>query len=66
VTERGGWLSEPRRRPRERSEGFVAGTGSEVAAQVEALGDAGADRVMLQWLDIDDLDRLRNLADAVV
>jgi len=49
-----------------REMGFVAGTGSEVAAQVEGLGDAGADRVMLQWLDVDDLDRLRNLADAVV
>jgi len=49
-----------------REMGFVAGTASEVAAQVESLGDAGADRVMLQWLGVDDLDRLRGLADAVV
>jgi F420-dependent oxidoreductase-like protein len=48
-----------------REMGFVVGTASEVAAQVEDLGDAGADRVMLQWLDVEDLDRLRGLADAV-
>jgi F420-dependent oxidoreductase-like protein len=49
-----------------RGDGFVVGTPSQVAAQLEALGDAGADRVMLQWLDVDHLDRLRGLADAVV
>jgi F420-dependent oxidoreductase-like protein len=49
-----------------REQGFVVGTGPEVAEALERLGDAGADRVMLQWFDVDDLDRLEGLADAVV
>lgn len=49
-----------------REAGIIVGTGSAVAEQVEALGEAGADRVMLQWLNVDELDRLRGLADAVV
>ena len=49
-----------------REQGFVVGTGSQVAAQLETIEDAGADRVMLQWLDVGDLERLRGLADSVV
>lgn len=48
-----------------RSNGFIVGTGPEVAAQLEELDTAGVDRVMLQWLDLDDTDRLAALADVV-
>lgn len=48
-----------------RDQGFVVGTGAEVTAQLARLEEAGADRVMLQWLAMDDLDRLSALADAV-
>lgn len=46
-----------------REEGIVVGTGPEVAAHLDRLDDAGADRVMLQWLDVTALDRLGGLAD---
>jgi len=46
-----------------RERGMIVGTGSEVAAHLDRLDDAGADRVMLQWLDVTALDRLDGLAD---
>ena len=49
-----------------RERGFVVGTGPEVEAQLDRIGEAGADRVMLQWLDLDGVDRLGGLADAVL
>lgn len=49
-----------------RDRGFVVGTGAEVAAQLDRLAAAGADRVMLQWFAVDDHDRLAALADAVL
>lgn len=49
-----------------RERGAVVGTAPEVAAHLDRLAAAGADRVMLQWLALDDLDRLEALADAVV
>lgn len=45
--------------------GVIVGTAPEVHEHLEALADAGADRVMLQWLELDDLDRLEALADAL-
>ena len=48
-----------------RERGAIVGTGSEVAEALEELSAAGADRVMLQWLALDDLDRLAALSDAV-
>ena len=50
----------------ERARGLVVGTPSEVADQVAALGAAGVQRVMLQWLDLDDLDRLELLAETLL
>ncbi len=44
----------------------VVGTGDEIAAQLEQLETAGADRVMLQWLDLDDLERMEAMADAIL
>lgn len=46
--------------------GMVVGTPSEVVDQVERLGAAGVQRVMLQWLALDDLDGLEAFAHAVL
>jgi alkanesulfonate monooxygenase SsuD/methylene tetrahydromethanopterin reductase-like flavin-dependent oxidoreductase (luciferase family) len=45
--------------------GVVAGSVLEVQGQLKALEEAGAQRVMLQWLDLDDLAGLEALAKAV-
>ena len=45
-----------------RKRGMVVGTPGAVADQLARLGEAGAARVMLQWLDQDDLDGLEALA----
>lgn len=48
-----------------RAQGVIVGTGPEVAEQLDELEEAGADRVMLQWLDLDAIDRLRALGEAL-
>ena len=40
--------------------GMVVGTPSEVRVQLDAYAAAGVQRAMLQWLDLDDLDRLEH------
>lgn len=49
-----------------RDRGVVVGTADEFTEQVMALGAAGLQRVMLQWLDLDDLDGLQAMAEAVL
>ncbi|WP_220132685.1 hypothetical protein [Halorhabdus salina] len=49
-----------------REEGHIVGTPEEVREQIDAIEDAGADRIMLQWLAMDDMDRLEALAEAVL
>jgi F420-dependent oxidoreductase-like protein len=49
-----------------RARGRVAGTAGEVVDQLGALAEAGLQRVMLQWLDLDDLDRLEAFAQTVL
>jgi F420-dependent oxidoreductase-like protein len=49
-----------------RDKGFIVGTGAQVSEQLEELKGTGLDRVMLQWLDLDDLDRLEALAKVVL
>ena len=49
-----------------REDGILVGTGQEVTDQLAALSAAGADRVMLQWLDLDDLDRLEAMGEAIL
>lgn len=49
-----------------RERGVVVGTGDAIVAQLGALGDVGVGRVMLQWLDLDDLEGLAALAAAVL
>ena len=46
--------------------GNIVGTGAQVAEQLAQLADIGLDRVMLQWLDLDDLDGLEALAKTVL
>jgi F420-dependent oxidoreductase-like protein len=47
-------------------DGFIVGTGAQVSEQLAQLAETGLDRVMLQWLDLDDLDGLEALAKAVL
>lgn len=46
--------------------GWIVGTASEVVDQIGACAQAGAQRLMLQWLDLDDLDRLQAFAASVL
>lgn len=48
-----------------RSSGRIVGTAGEVRDQLAALGEVGVQRVMLQYLDYDDLSRLEAFAAAV-
>jgi F420-dependent oxidoreductase-like protein len=45
-----------------RARGAIVGTQAAVVEQVAAFAAAGVECVMLQWLDLDDLDRLEALA----
>ncbi len=49
-----------------RERGVVVGAAPEVVEQLRQLAAAGVQRVMLQWLDLDDLDGLEALAEAVL
>lgn len=46
--------------------GVIVGTGPEVAERLDRLEEAGADRVMCQWLALDDLERLEAFGEAVL
>ncbi len=46
--------------------GIVAGTGGQIVDQLADFAAAGVQRIMLQWLDLDDLDGLEGLATAVL
>lgn len=43
-------------------QGYVAGTGDQIAEQLGRLSEAGVQRIMLQWLELDELDRLEAMA----
>ena len=49
-----------------REAGLVAGEGDGFVRQLEDLRAAGVQRMMLQWIDLDDLDRLGQMADLVL
>ncbi len=49
-----------------RGRGMIAGAGKEIVPQLQELSDAGVQRVMLQWLDLNDLEGLRELATVVL
>jgi F420-dependent oxidoreductase-like protein len=49
-----------------RARGTIVGTGPEVAEQLARLDEAGVERVMLQWLETDDIDGLEAMAEFVL
>lgn len=49
-----------------RQRGIVAGNAAQVNEQLRELEQAGLERIMLQWLDLDDLEGLEALAKAVL
>lgn len=46
--------------------GMMIGTGRQIREQIDLLAEAGAQRVMLQWLDLDDLEGLEALAEGIL
>jgi F420-dependent oxidoreductase-like protein len=49
-----------------RERGLVVGTAEEIANQINAYSRAGVQRIMLQWLDLDDLTGLEDLAKGIL
>lgn len=49
-----------------RQRGMAIGTGDEIVEQLGQWAEAGVQRIMLQWLDLDDLDRLDAMAQALL
>ena len=49
-----------------REHGIVFGMASQVVDQLGRFAEAGVQRIMLQWLDLDDLDGLAALAESVL
>jgi F420-dependent oxidoreductase-like protein len=49
-----------------RERGIVIGTASQIVDQLGQLEEAGVQRVMLQWLDLDDMDGIELLAYGVI
>jgi alkanesulfonate monooxygenase SsuD/methylene tetrahydromethanopterin reductase-like flavin-dependent oxidoreductase (luciferase family) len=45
---------------------FIGGTPSAIIDRIGSYVEAGAERIMLQWLDLDDLDGLEKMAHAVL
>ncbi len=50
----------------QRQRGYVVGTPNAIVEQLGKLAEAGLYRVMLQWLDLDDIDRLEAMAAGVL
>jgi alkanesulfonate monooxygenase SsuD/methylene tetrahydromethanopterin reductase-like flavin-dependent oxidoreductase (luciferase family) len=56
----------PNHAPEEaRRRGVLFGTVRQIKDQIAALEDAGVQRVMLQWLDLDDLAGVQRLAETL-
>ncbi len=49
-----------------RSQGIIVGGASEVAESLERLDEAGVQRVMLQWLETDDVEGMEAMASSVL
>ena len=47
-------------------QGMIVGVGKEIQTQLQQLSEAGVQRIMLQWLDLDDLEGLKELARVVL
>lgn len=46
--------------------GAIVGTSGQMADQIHKLAEAGVERVMLQWIDLDDIDGLEAIAKDVL
>jgi alkanesulfonate monooxygenase SsuD/methylene tetrahydromethanopterin reductase-like flavin-dependent oxidoreductase (luciferase family) len=46
--------------------GAIAGTADLIVEQIQAYAAAGVEELMLQWFDLDDIDRLRDFAREVL
>lgn len=57
---------EGRNRDELRARGVLVGTADEIADQVAELDAAGVQRLMLQWMDQDDIDGLETLAHRLI
>lgn len=49
-----------------RQRGLIVGTGAEITSQCQEYAAVGVHRLMLQWLDLDDIAGLEALADALL
>lgn len=49
-----------------RERGILVGTANEIVEQLGRLAEVGVQRVMVQWLDLDDLDGLEAMANGVL
>lgn len=49
-----------------RESGIIVGMGDEIVEQVDAFASAGAARIILQWLALDDVDGLKALAETLL
>jgi alkanesulfonate monooxygenase SsuD/methylene tetrahydromethanopterin reductase-like flavin-dependent oxidoreductase (luciferase family) len=49
-----------------RQRGVIVGTANQMVAQLAHLEEVGLQRVMLQWIDLDDIDGLEAIAQGVV
>lgn len=49
-----------------RERGIVVGTANEIVEQLGKLAEVGVQRVMLQWLDLDDMEGLEQMAQGVL
>jgi alkanesulfonate monooxygenase SsuD/methylene tetrahydromethanopterin reductase-like flavin-dependent oxidoreductase (luciferase family) len=49
-----------------RQRGLIVGTADQIVEQCQQLADIGVYRVMLQWLDLDDISGLENMAKGVL
>jgi F420-dependent oxidoreductase-like protein len=46
--------------------GLIVGTGSQIIDQLGNLAEAGLQRIMLQWLALDDIERLEDMAKEIL
>jgi len=49
-----------------RERGFLIGTPSEIRTQLKDYNNAGVQRMMLQWLDLDDINGLKFIAEMIL
>lgn len=49
-----------------RARGILVGVADEIIEQIQAFAAVGVQRIMVQWLDLDDLDRLESFATSVL